>query len=272
MIRWQIKVVCAVAVTLAAAAALGWFLSGRQSHAPSPANEITLDAAPTLPVPEAHSRMNPLHSNAPRDFPSRLSDALGLSDPQRRSIEFGTLFQQWLAEDSPSAVNWLRTMHRGNEFTEGLTLALNQMSPASPEQAVALANELASEPPQKHLFNLVFSEIAAKDPQRAVSLLDQTQGGARVNAVRALASTWSLSDSSAALDWAETLSPSQGRAAAIESVLSIMASSDPEAALRAAQLDLDPGELSAVIDQAIGPLLQKVDYATAKDLIEQLPT
>src|SRR5436190_12063433 len=94
---------------------------------------------------------------ADMNYVARANEALSLTDPLQRPMQFCPLFREWVEADPESALAYLRQMPRGNEYGEGVGLMLGRVQLSDPERAVSLAPELVTRHEEMHLYNQLFS-------------------------------------------------------------------------------------------------------------------
>jgi hypothetical protein len=185
------------------------------------------------------------------NYAPRLDETLMRNDPVQRPMEFCTVLREWLEEDFEGALGYLREMPRGNEYTEGVRMALEGLSSRDPERAVTLMKELVTRHEEMHLYNHVFARVVVDSPSAAVRLVDQVSDGEpRANAIRAVASVWSGTDNESALNWAVNLLAESDKVLAVESVLLARADDDPQGAIEFAGQYLKGESLRKVVERA----------------------
>jgi hypothetical protein len=244
-------------VLLLAATVVIWWL-GRPAPRP-PAPEAApapkkAAAAPTLPAPD-----------------DPLATALAVADPRERAVKFGEELQRLLARDPAAAIDALRRVPRGREFTQGLLAALDALARRDPDAALKLAQELAQSREEQAIYSILFDRFARADLASAAARLAAVPpGDARENAVRALAAVWSQTDPAAALAWAQTLANADDRNIAVETTLGDLAARDPRRAIEIARKNLQPPALERTLFNALQRLAATEPEAAAA-LLPALP-
>ncbi len=200
-----------------------------------------------------------------------LDEALRELDPQKRGIAFGRLLALWLDEDMEGALAFVKGMPQGAQYNEGLFMVLECVLKSDPERAVTLAGEMATTGEQRHIYSALFAQIAQRDMNAALNLLELTPTGeGRDNALRAIASAWSDKDVNAALNWAQTLGDTNERNAVIETSLISLARQDPQQALTLAGQSLGGGALERVVATSLKQMIQD-NPQSVSELINDLP-
>ena len=236
-----------------------------------------------LPVslPDAAQSSNSINTassvssaSAVSDYSTALDAALLETDPVKRSIAFSTAFARWFDADPNAALAYLKTMPRGNEYTQAMFAALQSIAKDDPQRALLLAQEMATTHEQKFIYSALFDHIAGISVDSAINDLDLVPAGeARQNALRALAAKWADRDVETLLKWAGGLADPDERAAAIETTLAVFAKRDPQQALALAgsySEDLDSDALERVQADAIKQLTG-INPQAAAEYVSQLP-
>ena len=78
------------------------------------------------------------------DYLAEVLAAFREADPTRRAVLFGTSFGAWFEHDPKAALAWLRQMPPGNEYTQGLFIALPAIAKKDPQYALVLASDMAT--------------------------------------------------------------------------------------------------------------------------------
>lgn len=222
------------------------------SHPPGPPG-----LSPTLP-PAAASQ-------------PELDAALAHSDPQRRAQEFFPKFAALVARDPEAALAYLRGLRRGQEFTQGLFILIDNFSRRDADRAIALAAELATNRDERNVFAMLFSRFAQENVTLALERLNRVPAGeSRESALRALLDAWVRAAPDAAMAWARALPDASERNLALESLFRELALRDPAAAIDRAPRELTGANLERVLQIAF-QVLATSDPTRAARLLESLP-
>lgn len=217
--------------------------------APENSETATGKTARSRSVARARKAVSPqpdaVATNSYRDL---LDLALEETDPIDRSMAFGRLFSEWFARKPDAALEYLRGLPPGPEYTTGMLLALTDVGKKDPSRALLLAQELATNDEQRVVYSVLFDTFARRNLRDAEQLLDEAPpGSARDGAIRALAARWTDDDMDAALAWAQQLKDPSDHASAVETVLFSLAALDPWRALDIAARDLDGEPLERTV-------------------------
>jgi hypothetical protein len=184
-------------------------------------------------------------------------------------MAFGRELQRLLEENPEVALAYVRGMPPGAAHTQGVLMVLGTLGRTDPDRALSLAREMVTTRDQRSLYNTLFAEFVAADPQVAVRRLEQVPAGeGRDNALRALADGWAKSDLPAALEWAGGLTAAD-RGPAMEAVLTALASTDPLRAIDLARQSLP----AAAFERTLGAAMQQLvraDPTAAAALVGKL--
>jgi hypothetical protein len=287
---WPLAVLAVAAPVLF----LGWWPPARETTPAAPkvaaAPAATADSASAAPAAVA-----PVSGQAPAASPSRvepppgggglilppsppasstqpeLDAALAHGDAQRRAQEFFPKFAALVGRDPEAALAYLRGVRRGQEFTQGLFILIDNISRRDPDRAVALAAELATNRDEFNVFAMLFSRFAQENVALALERLPRVPaGGGRESALRALLDAWARSAPDAAMAWARALPDVSERNLALESVFRDLATRDPGAAITRAPGALAGTHLERVLEVAFNTLAAS-DPSRAAQLLEELP-
>jgi len=211
-------------------------------------------------------------ADAPQvDFRSLLDQSLAETNVIQRSMMFGRAMREWIAVDPDGATDYLRNMSRGNEFVSGLLMLLKSVADVDPGRAVELAVELAVQPEEMHVFNVLFDQLATRNMEQAGALLGLISSPEALdNAVRAMASRYVDADEKSALDWATQLDDPALKSAAVEAVLFPMVSTDPWRALSIAARQLKGDALERTITRFLAEVTVE-NPGSAEDVLNFLP-
>ncbi|MDP3070712.1 MAG: hypothetical protein Q8N18_10505 [Opitutaceae bacterium] len=221
---------------------------------------------PPAPRPAAAAAQSPAPAQE-----DPLAKALTLDDPRERAIRLGGELQRTLARDPAAAVQFLRTMPRGRDFTQALFAVLTFIGARDPAAALKLAAELARSPEEQAFYSLFFDRLAGENPRVAVDQLALVPAGtARENAIRALATAWNRTDPAAVMDWAQSLADPGERSAAVETAIGDLAARDPQLAIEIARRFMRPPALERTIYSALMRLVLS-DPEAASALVPLLP-
>lgn len=205
------------------------------------------------------------------DLSAALDRALLEQDPRKRAIEFGRLLALWVGQNPEAALDYVRKMPQGAEYTEGLFIVLEALGRSDSKRALTLARDLATTHEQRHIYSVLFDQIARRDVQGGLSLLELAPAGeARENALRALARHWAESDMTAVLNWAEKLSDAGERTVALETALDTLTRTDPRRTLEVAQQFLTGIALDRIMAGSLKQLTAD-DPQAAAQVVAQLP-
>ncbi|HEV2694949.1 MAG TPA: hypothetical protein VG347_18795 [Verrucomicrobiae bacterium] len=204
-------------------------------------------------------------------FRTAVLDSLHEPDPTRRAIAFGNSFSEWFQHDREAALDWLRQMPPGNEYTQGLFIALPAICKSDPQRALVLAASMATTHEQMAVYNVMFDQLAKDNLAAAAGWVQSVPAGeARENALRTVADNWNRNDSAGALDWAKNLEDAGERTSATESVLTMLAATDPQRAADLASQNLSGEALNRVLQKSLANLAT-VNPQAAADAVSKLP-
>jgi len=149
-------------------------------------------------------------------------------------------------------------------------MLLNEIREKDPARAVALAGELVQGHDEMHIYNELFSRMVTNNPSDATRLLPNLPDGEpRVNALRAIASTWTESDAESAFGWAVNL-PAGQREIALESLFMRQAETDPAAGIENARAVLGVDRLQPILERAAAKWFEQ-DRRSALETVQKLP-
>jgi hypothetical protein len=238
-------------------------MSGQRAH---PALDFS-KAKDNTPLHKSERLMK--LSAAHNSYESRLNQALTVSNPIDRSMNYGTLFNDWLKTDLEGALAYLQKLPQGAPRTQALFMALPYLAQTDPERALNLAATMAREKEELPIFNSLFAGITQNDPAMGLKLLTLAPAGeARENALRAVASTWASLDLSASIAWANSLSDPREKTIALQSSLSALIPNNPGKAIALAIEHLPEDPRQETIDQALRAALQD-DPTSASQWLNQ---
>jgi len=193
------------------------------------------------------------------------------TDPALRSVAFGKSFNDWFQHDPEAALDWLRQMPPGNEYTQGMFIALQAICKTDPQRALVLAAGMATTHEQKFVYHALFDQLAKDDLASAAGWLRSVpEGEARANALRTVADNWSGKDVSGALNWSKNLEDAGERTTATESILISLAVTDPQHTIDLASQNLEGGALDRVLEKSLKELAAENPQAAA-EVVSKLP-
>lgn len=194
-----------------------------------------------------------------------------LRDPQERSREFGLRMLQLINADLDAAVDYMRKMRRGPEYSQGLFMVLDALGRRDADQALAVASELVRYREDNAFYSALFHRLAQENIEQAVARLRAVPSGeAREYALRAIANVWSHTNTTAALAWAQSLTARADRNVALETVLNELANREPRKAIELAQKTLTSPMLERTVARAVQQLTA-TDPQGAAALVGGLP-
>ncbi len=229
---------------------------------PAPGSAASDQPLPVAPPPGASRLALPAPPAPPAAHPE-LDAALAHPDPQRRAQDFFPKFAALVTRDPEAALTYLRGVRRGQEFTQGLFILIDNFSRRDPDRA--------TNRDEFNVFALLFSRFAQENVTLALERLPRVPaGGARESALRALLDAWVRAAPDAAMAWARNLPDLSERNLALESVLRELATRDPAAAIARAPAVLTGTSLERVLQVAFNTLAAS-DPNRAAQLLENLP-
>ena len=210
-------------------------------------------------------------ASATTDYRAAVLASFREANPAQRSLAFATSFKDWFQHDPETALDWLRQMPPGNEYTQGLLIALPALCQTDPQRAFILAASIATTREQQIVYHVMLDQLAKRDLPAAVGWLQSVPAGpARENALRTVADNWSVQDMAGALDWAKNLEDAGERATATESILSSLATTDPQRTIDLASQNLAGGSRDRVLEKSLKALTAMNPQAAA-DAVGKLP-
>ncbi len=216
-------------------------------------------------------RVAPLSPSAVDDYRAAVLASFREANPAERSLAFSQSFTVWFAHDPEAALDWLRLIPRGREYTQGIFIVLPAICQQDPQRALILAEAMATTHEQKFIYHALFDQLAKNNLSSAVGWLQSAPAGeARENSLRAVMDNWTLKDASAALAWAKNLEDAGERSAALESALTTLAAGDPQKTIELASQNLEGGALDRVLQTSLQQLATENPQAAA-EAVGQLP-
>jgi hypothetical protein len=143
-----------------------------------------------------------------------------LPDGPEREALMHTIAVDWAAEDPAAAASWaMEQMTDGRELNVTLRSIVWDWSERNSEDALAWANQLSDPEKQQFAVSTIAMELARSDPTAAAAVVATMPAGDRKkNTVINLAYQWALVNLDAATEWAEGLTPDDGREQALAEI------------------------------------------------------
>ena len=138
---------------------------------------------------------------------------------------YGQMFRKWTIRDPEAAMAKIATLAR-HERSQALEGIASGLAANASEATLSWIEQLGSESERRHFLTILIRQVAAIDPQRALSLIGGPDGSDRTNHIRSIASQWIIRDPDAARRWIDTLEAGE-RFAAFESTPERL-STDPD--------------------------------------------
>lgn len=228
-----------------------------------------MTGAETQPAVAVNAAVTPAMAD---EFRAELDHVRGFRDRALRGHEFGRLFRLWLTRDFEGALAYLRGLSVTNaEYASGTLLLLDFAAQQDVDRALQLARELARGPREQVFYSSLFDRLTRENPAGAVARVAAAPAGeSHENALRAIASVWSTTDFSAALNWAQNLADPTEREPALETVLHTLSMHDPLRAIEIARDALTGSALQRTLAEAMRTLTA-TDPSSAAALVPLLP-
>ncbi len=161
----------------------------------------------------------------------------------------------WAEADIEGALAWAseggrENGGRGLSKRDYLSVVMDAFGPENLESFVNLLPRLKADPATASRLAGPFGHLAAKDPQRALQLMeDLPEWSGRASVVAAVGESWARRDVGAAYAWAKELADPAQRESALREVFRVWAETDPQGvAARLDELSTD----SAVTRESFG--------------------
>lgn len=190
-----------------------------------------------------------------------------------------TVLQSWASVDPENAAKYFAENPRefanmgfggpGGGGDSGASTIAAEWAKLDPDAALAWANTLKSDRDKNAAINSVISEMAAKDPAKAVQVAAGLPEDAQGRAYSEIAQKWAATDFAAAETWIQSL-PAESRDRAMASALETLAQTDPEgAAAKVASLP-EGNDRDNAIEDIAGPWARKDPAAAAAWVSQQV--
>ncbi len=179
----------------------------------------------------------------------------------------------WAAQDGAAAAEWVTKQGDLADRTEGMNLALASFANANPEACLDyLERDRNRARAYQESFANLFTSLTKRSPARAIEFLAKvTHPVCRLEGYAAVGRAWAQRDPQAALAWAKGLGDQHERANALQGAVTVVAESDPHAAIQALNM-IDPAgkPTGETPHRAIAKALAKLNFDEAVQWVKQL--
>ncbi len=169
------------------------------------------------------------------DPAAALAWASALSDPERRKTAFRSAFAAWASESPDDAKRSALALAPGEEQDVALAAVVNSTAREDPAQAMEMIAKITGTGTRdlalQSLSLSLIDGIVPQTQQAASAIEAMAPGYVRDRVTRWVANKWANADPGAALEWVTAQPLSEGRVAAIQSVVSAWGKHDPRSAL-----------------------------------------
>lgn len=164
--------------------------------------------------------------------------AIALTEPQQRQEALREVVHAWAGGNEKAALAWAQTLS-GADRVAALGALSSRIADTNPEEAVAIFSEFAASLPSeaasagenKQVARSLAHSLTENDPQQAIAWVQGlAEGPLRDEALAGVAAKWASYDARATSEWIAHLPAGEGRDAAAQELVGVIARDDPESA------------------------------------------